>query len=408
MAGLSITSKDGLFRASRLKRLGRAAAALGALAVAACAPQMPSRLAGPAIAPAPQPAAPAGDVLGTGSVKVALLLPLSASGSAASVAGALRNSAALAVSDFPSADIQIVVKDTRGTPEGAQAAAQAALAEGSEIILGPLFSSSVAAVGPVARAANVPVIAFSSDASVAGNGVYLLSFLPEAEVNRIVTYAAGQGRRSVAGLLPAGAYGQVAEGALQQTASRTGTRIVAIERYAGADPAAAQRLAANAAGQADAVLMPDGPDAVATLAPALASAGVNLQSTKLLGSGQWDTPEMRAQPALVGAWYPAPDPKGFNGFSGDYQGRFGTTPPRLATLGYDAVSLAAALSRLGSGQRFSEAVLTNPSGFSGLDGIFRFTRDGRSERGLAVLEIAPGGTTRVIDPAPGSFAQAGF
>ena len=198
-------------------------------------PQAPAPgYAGPAYAAAPSsappyapvpayaaaPGATSGAILGNGPVKVALLLPLSAAGQGSVAAQSLRNAAELALGESQSRELTILVKDDRGTPEGAQAAASQALAEGAELIIGPLFAGSVGAAGGVARQTGKPVIAFSTDTSVATRGVYLLSFLVQAEVDRIVSFAASQGRRSVAALVPETTYGRVAETRLQEAAVR--------------------------------------------------------------------------------------------------------------------------------------------------------------------------------------------
>ena len=183
--------------------------------------------------PGSQPAAPAQSTasIGEGKVKVGLILPLSASGNAAVAAQSMRNAAEMALAEFNSPDIQLLVKDDGGSAPGAQQAAQQALDEGAEIILGPLFALTVGPVGQLARSRNIPVIAFSTDANVASRGVYLLSFLPETDVERIVGYAASQGKRSFAALIPDNAYGTVVEAAFKQAVGRRGGRIIAIERY---------------------------------------------------------------------------------------------------------------------------------------------------------------------------------
>jgi len=153
--------------------------------------------------------------IGEGKVKAGLILPLSASGNATVAAQSMRNAAEMALAEFNNPDLQLLVKDDGGSAPGAQQAAQQALDEGAEIILGPLFALTVGPVGRAARARGVPVIAFSTDTNVAARGVYLLSFLPEADVERIIGYAASQGRRSFAALVPDNAYGSVAEAAFK-------------------------------------------------------------------------------------------------------------------------------------------------------------------------------------------------
>ena len=350
--------------------------------------------AGPA-GPAQQPLA-----VGTGQVKVGLILPLSASGNAGVAAQSMKNAAEMALAEFQNPNIQLLIKDDGGNPQGAQQGTQQALDEGAEIILGPLFALSVPTTAQLARARGVSVIAFSTDSSVAGRGVYLLSFLPESDVNRIIEYAAGTGKRSFAALLPENAYGNVVEAAFKQAVGRRGGRIIAFEKY-GADRATAARTVAQMLGQADALLADDG-DSVVTVADALTAAGANLRNIQLLGTGLWDNPRVFASPALQGGLYAAPDPSGFRGFSSRYRARFGSEPVRTATLAYDAVALIAALARTQGPQRFSTEVLTNPSGFAGIDGLFRFRADGTNERGLAVMRVGSGGG-QLVAGSPKSF-----
>jgi len=350
--------------------------------------------------PAGPPQQPA--VAGTGQVKVGLILPLSASGNAGVAAQSMKNAAEMALAEFQNPNIQLLIKDDAGSPQGAQQSAQQACDEGAEIILGPLFAGSVPATAQVARTRNVSVIAFSTDSSVAGRGVYLLSFLPESDVNRIVDYSAGAGKKSFAALLPDNAYGTVVEGAFKTAITRKGGRIVAFEKY-GSDRATPARTVAQALGGADALLLADDGDSVVATADALTAAGANLRNIQLLGTGLWDNPRVYASPNLQGGLYAAPDPSGFRAFSGRYRTRFGSEPVRTATLAYDAVALVAALARTQGAQRFAPDVLTNSSGFAGIDGLFRFRPDGTNERGLAVMRVAGGGGQAVAG-SPKSFS----
>jgi ABC-type branched-subunit amino acid transport system substrate-binding protein len=353
--------------------------------------------------PGPTPAGPPQQSVsvGSGQVKVALILPLSAGGNAGVAAQSMKNASEMALSEFLNPNLQLLIKDDAGSPQGAQQAAQQALAEGAEIILGPLFASSVPAVAQVARARNISVIAFSTDSSVASRGVYLLSFLPESDVNRIVEYAVSTGKRSFAAMLPENAYGNVVEAAFKQAVPKRGGRVVAFEKY-GADRTNAARNVAQALGQADTLLLADDGDAVVATADALSAAGANLKNVQLIGTGLWDNPRVFGSSILQGGLFAAPDPSGFRGFSNRYRGKYGGEPVRTATLAYDAVALTAALSRTQGGQRFSADVLLNASGFAGIDGLFRFRADGTNERGLAVMRAASGGATPVAG-SPKSF-----
>jgi branched-chain amino acid transport system substrate-binding protein len=346
--------------------------------------------------------------IGQGRVKVGLILPLSAPGNAGMTAQSMRNAAELALSEFNNPDIQLLVKDDAGSAGGAQQAAQQVIDEGAEIILGPLFAHSVAPVGQLARARGIPVIAFSTDSNVAAAGVYLLSFLPESDVDRLIGYAAQQGKRSYAAAIPDNPYGAVVEGAFKQAVGRRNGRIVAFERYT-VDPiqmqTAVKNLAQGARG-ADAVFIPDTADMVPQVVQTLASNGVDIRRAQLLGSGLWEDPQIFSSSVLEGAWYAGPDSTGFRNFSGRYRARYNQDPVRTATLVYDAVALVAALTKTQGQRRFSAEVLTNSSGFNGIDGLFRFRRDGVNQRGLAVMRVTPTGG-QIISPAPRSFNGSG-
>ena len=374
-------------------------AALTSIAVlAACSGNLPDLASSPS---APQQPT---TLIGEGKVKAGLILPLSASGNAAVAAQSMRNAAEMALAEFNNPDLQLLVKDDAGSAPGAQQAAQAALDEGAEIILGPLFALTVGPVGRAARARGVPVIAFSTDTNVATRGVYLLSFLPEADVDRIIGYAASQGRRSFAALVPDNAYGSVAEAAFKQAVGRAGGRVIALERYP-LDRTQMQtpvRNVAQAASQADAIFVPDGTDAVPTIVQTLTANGIDTKRVQLLGTGLWEDAQIFSNPLLDGAWYAGPDSTGFRNFSARYRSRYGKDPVRTASLAYDAVALVAALVKTQGRQRFSDDVLTNSSGFTGIDGLFRFRPDGTNQRGLAVLRVSPTGG-QIISPPPKGF-----
>jgi ABC-type branched-subunit amino acid transport system substrate-binding protein len=251
------------------------------------------------------------------------------------------------------------------------------------------------------------MIAFSTDSNVAAPGAYLLSFLPESDVDRVVDYAISQGKRSFIGLVPGTAYGSVVEGEFKQSVARRGGRVIALEHY-GDDRnkiSDAARLVAQAAGQADALFIPDSGDAVNNVIAALSTAGVKVRQFALMGTQLWDDPKIFSNPLLEGGWYPGPDPAGFRAFADRYRSRYQQDPPRPAALAYDAVTLVAALVKAQGSQRITNELLTNPSGFAGIDGVFRFRNDGTNQRGLAILRVTPSGGS-VIAPAPRAFSAS--
>ena len=359
----------------------------------------------PPVASSPLPGTQAGapgDAFGVGPVRVGMVLPLTQNGAPSAIGQALRNAAKLAVDESGSNDITVVVEDDRSTADGAAQAAKAELDNGAQILLGPLYAANVRAVAPLAKAANRPIIAFSTDISAASSGVYLLSFMIESYVDRIFEYASSKGKTSIAILAPQNDYANVAVAQAQIEAAKLHLSLVVVSRYSPGQPAsAAQEIAAAAPGGVDALFIPEQADGMAAVTAALASAQVKAQ---LLGTGVWNDPRVLKLPGLQGAWFSSPEGSGFNAFATRYHAKFKSEPPRLATLAYDAVSLVAALARAQPGAaKFSDATLTSSSGFNGADGLFRFHADGGNDRGLAVMQVNNGAAS-VISPAPRTFS----
>ena len=363
----------------------------------------------PTAALAPAPGLSQGQI--RAPVKIALLLPLAGMGETATVAKGMKQGAEMALFELNDPNVELITKDDGGTAAGARAAADAAIKEGAEIIIGPLLADAVTGVAPVARTANVPVLAFSNNTQVAGNGIYLLSFLAEQETERIVSYAASQGKRRFAALIPDNAYGAVVEAAFRHAVERHGGMISALERYpvtANGMLAPAKRIvesvktAEAAMAPVDALFLPGGQESLPQIGPVIAYSGLDTSKVKLLGTSAWDYPAIGRERALVGGWYPSPDPVAWRAFSERFAKTFGTAPPRIASVAYDAIGLAIGLASNAPGARYTQANLTRANGFTGVDGIVRFQANGLSERGLAVLEVQQFGSA-VVEPAPGSF-----
>lgn len=353
----------------------------------------------PAVAPPP--------VSANGKVTVAMLLPLS--GPSGPLGQAMLDAAQMALYDLAGDQLELVSGDTKGTADGAAAAAQQAIGQGAQLILGPLLASEVQAVQPIAQAAHVPVIAFSTETQLAGNGTYLMGFLPSEEVSRVTAYAHAQGHNRFAVLAPSTPYGQVVADAVKTAVAAVGATLSRVEFY---DPslnsmAAAVRNFAAEGVDYDALFLPEGGARLKVLAPQLPYFKIDPDQVKFLGTGLWDDPSLGAEPALDGGWYAAPAPQARAAFEQRFATLYQHPAPRLATLGYDAMALAAVLARAPQGADFSDAAITNANGFSGLDGIFRFRPDGLVQRGLAVLEVQHSGDA-IIDPPPQSFENLGL
>jgi ABC-type branched-subunit amino acid transport system substrate-binding protein len=340
-------------------------------------------------------------------VRVGVILPFNDnSPNVRALANSMMKAAELALYDSGNADVVLMTASENGSASEAQAAAQKLLDDGAEIIIGPLFSASVSGVAPLVRDRGVPVLAFSTDRSVAGHGIYLLSFQPQTEIRRIVAYAVSQDKKKIGAMIPQTPYGEVVEQSFRDAMAADGATICDVEHFSPSAGAMTDQAAAIGKAGCDAILIPQGGSLLRGIAPTLNYGGIDSTKVKLLGTGLWDDPSNLREPILAGGWFPAPQPSADDSFVAKYRQTFGTEPAQLASLAYDAVSLVALLAPGKPYHRFTLGALTDPNGFAGVNGIFRFRADGSIERGLAILAIDPNGF-QVVSPAPTTFQAHG-
>jgi len=351
---------------------------------------------------------PVGEVIGSGNVRVALLVPTTIPGGAAAVAKELRNGAAMAMQDFGAGRVQLVIKDTKGQAAVAQTKANEAISEGASLILGPLFAANVSAASGITLPANVVTVAFSTDTSVARRGVYLFSYTPQEDTKRIISYAGSLGRRSIAAFLPNNAEGALRERVLREMAGRSGL-LLNVMKYdrtpEGVDKAVLE--GAGVVATSDSIYVPEGGPIPNLILAGLKRNGAKISEKTILGSGNWETVKT-SDPLVSGAYYPGRDISKFNEFAGRYQTKFGARPGVNAGLAYDITTLAAEFVRLrGDGKTaFSTNTFENPNGFQGVNGAFRIRSDGTTQRGLAIYQIR-GGKGTLAEPAVSRFSRTG-
>ncbi len=377
-------------------------------------------------------------------VKVALLLPLS--GEHKALGQAMLHAAQLALFDIGNPNFELLPRDTKGTPEGAKNAAKTSIDEGAKLILGPLFSGSVKAAKPIASRAGINIVSFSTDWTLAGGNSFMMGFLPFDQIERLVQYIAFRDLGKIGIIAPSSHYGRVTVSAYQNVASRYGIEraeityfspqstnlapiireftqydernteadLLEVERFAGIeDPALVEELKKTMEPieiplPYDAVLMPVGGESALAISNLLSHFDMPPRTVRRLGTGLFDDAGLATEQSMNGAWFAAPSPRTRRSFEKRYEGLYGSSPPRLTTLAYDATALASVLSQRGvqiTGKPdFTRRAITNPNGFSGIDGIFRFRSNGTIERGLAILEHKRG-RIRVIEEAPKTFQK---
>lgn len=373
---------------------------------AGCAPNVPPPQAPSQPAPTqPQmetaPMAPADT-----EVRIGLMLPLS--GQQAGLGRSLLQAAEMGLFEVGTDNFTLMVEDT-ATSAGPDSAARKLLAKGAEILIGPVFATDARKIAPVAQGAHVPVLAFTNDRSAAQPGLYILGVTPQAQVERVVQYAASQGMQRFAILAPTSAYGNIVTQSFRNAVQHANGMLAEMELYDPNSPdytgVVEQIAAAYQNDPFDALMLPEGGAKLRQLAPLLPAFQIGPQNVQILGTGLWAGDAALAQETgLAGGWFAGTDPAKWEQFADRYQSIYGAPPDQRAGLVYDAITLIVALGK-STMPDFSEAALTNPSGFSGVTGVFRLNADGTVDRQLAVMEVVPGGAT-VREPAQGTFASA--
>ncbi len=355
----------------------------------------------------------------TPMIKVAILLPLS--GDSAPIGSAMLDAATMglydsylaAPSDQIRSQIILMPKDSGNTPAEAIRAAKQAIDQGATLIVGPLFSQSVAAMAPLARERKIPVISFSNNKAVAGNGVYVFGFLPEQHVKRMSDYAFLHNFQRVALIAPNDSYGQKIQETLMAVYLKKGGTVTPTELYAPSPAnidAAASRLAATYNNTPEerrfqAIFIADGGNQLKNIVSSLKKTNIDLKKVKLIGTGIWEDPAIARIPELSGAWFSSSPPDDMTDFERRFMSSYHYKPARLAALSYDLMRLLTSITMPSSQTTVETAALVDPKGYlSPANGLFRLRPDGTNERKLTILEVTPDGFN-VIEPAQKIFEE---
>ncbi|OWY03128.1 penicillin-binding protein activator [Thioclava sp. IC9] len=347
-------------------------------------------------------------------IKVALLVP-SGSGNAGdeTLARALQNAANLAIQDLKGTRIDLQVYNTAGNPQQAAAMATKAADEGAKVILGPVYAQSANAAGLAVASRNINVLAFSNNTNVAGGNVFVLGPTFQNTANRLVSFAARQGKQRIMVVHEQTTAGEIGAQAIQTAIARSGASLAGVASYPfsqqGVVDATPQIASRVKSGDVDALfLTADTAGALPLLTQLMGEQGVTPQTTQYIGLTRWDIPPATLSlPGTQGGWFAEPDPALQQQFVSRYTAAYGQAPHPIAGLAYDGVAAIGALVKSGNPNALTKQGLTQRSGFVGVNGVFRLLPDGTNERALAVAQVRNGQAV-VIDPAPRNFGGFGF
>lgn len=339
------------------------------------------------------------DLGSAGSFRVAMLLPLS--GHAASTGQSMKNAAMMAIGDINNNNLVVQFYDTKGTGNGARVAIENALNAGSDMILGPLTSEEVAAVSAEAKNKNIPVVSFSTAPNVLQSGIYSLGLLNQNQINRIIDYAASQGRSRIAAVLPNNQSGENMYHSLMKAAQNKGISVVKVGFYAPSSMDFTDLVTQMKSGGVDfdALLIPETGNRLKAISSMFSYYDVAAPEVLFLGTSVWNNGALNKETELYGAAYPVISLKNQSRFAEKFNDLFGERPNDLSIFAYDAVALASMVARQGG--NVYEQIL-RPEGYSGMSGSFRIFADGTSEHSMDIVTVSSGGKY-VVEYAPSQF-----
>lgn len=365
----------------------------------ACAPTMPTTTTGPKVDTSKP-------------VPVALLVPQSSDGTA-QIAADLENAARLAAAQLDDLEIDLRVYDTAGDATVAANVAQQAVDDGAKIIIGPLYAEAANAAGTAVADDGINVLSFSNNTTIAGGNVFVLGKTFDNTAHRIVSFAAEQGKERAMVIHSDRIDGQMGLNAFQGAAADTSLRIVSAQSFELTQESVVNtvpliRASAEIEDVDTLFLTSSSAGALPLLAQLLPEAGLDSANVQYAGLTRWDIPPQTLElSGLQGGWFAVPDLTRTENFSTQFQEQFGNRPHQLASLAFDGIAAIGALAQAGFDDILTREALTQPSGFQGVDGIFRLKDDGTNERGLAIATVQDK-QVLIIDPAPRSFAISGF
>ena len=345
-------------------------------------------------------------------IPVALLVPQSSEGTA-QIASDLENAARLAAAQLDDLEIDLRVYDTAGDATVAVSVAQQAVDDGAKIIIGPLYAEAANAVGTAVADEGVNVLSFSNNTTIAGGNVFVLGKTFDNTAARIVSFAAEQGKERAMVIHSDRIDGQMGLNAFQAAAANSSLRIVSAQSFELTQESVVNtvpliRASAEIEDVDTLFLTSSSAGALPLLAQLLPEAGLDPANVQYTGLTRWDIPPQTLElSGLQGGWFAVPDLTRTESFSTQFQEQFGNRPHQLASLAFDGIAAIGALSQAGFNDILTREALTQPSGFQGVDGIFRLKDDGTNERGLAIATVQDK-QVLIIDPAPRSFAISGF
>jgi ABC-type branched-subunit amino acid transport system substrate-binding protein len=389
-----------------LSVLSRARKSLGRLAIVAATAVLAACVPGSGLSPS--------GGSGSGAIQVALLVP-GGSGQASDevLAKSLENAARLAMGDLRNVQIDLRVYNTAGSPSQAAAQAQKAVAEGAQVILGPVFAQEANAAGVAVAASGVNVLSFSNNPDIAGNNVFVLGPTFDNTAARLASYAVRQGKGNIMILHDRNTAGTIGRAAIERGVRTAGGTVVSVGNYefsqngvVSATPVLV-RTARETGAQA-VFMTADSSGALPLISQLLVDNGLSSADAQFIGLTRWDIPAATlGLPGVQGGWFALPDPALFAQFQNRFTAAYAEPPHPIAGLAYDGIAAVGALSRSSLRGPLPRDSLTQSAGFVGVNGIFRLLEDGKNERGLAVAQIKDGQAV-IIDSAPRSFAGPGF
>ena len=321
-------------------------------------------------------------------LNVAVLLPLT--GKASSIGLGMQNAMFMALDDLQNNQMVLKFYDTDSTENGAALAAERAVREGANLLLGPLMGDEVEGVSSIALSADIPVVSFTTSPQVLQKGIYSIGLLTGEQVDRAIAYAVSQGRLKLLLLVPDNNNGlNIVKSALMSSVAKD-ISLVKVGFYSpeSMDFSALVKEMSSSA-DFDTVMIADSGNRLKSMVSMFAYNDIMYPDVLFLGTSAWDNTNLSKETILYHGVYPMVSKSYGTYFADKYKETFGEQPKSIYSFAYDSVLLASGLST--KSQKDLDAALTSKSGFIGVNGFFKILPTGQSYHSLEMLEVTKEG-----------------
>ena len=345
-------------------------------------------------------------------IKVGVMLPLS--GEHKNIGNLILNAIEMAIFQTKKNKLVLLIKDTEANPKKSKEAFIELKDEGVDIIIGPLFSKSLAAIHTLSNNNDLNIFALTNNINLGKKGIWIFGVDPQAQTKRALEVALEMELKKIAALLPKNAYGLLLYDTILNFSKENSIDIENIEFYE--NSIESQRIAAQNLSKGfdkyqesldlikekedneerekdimflkkpfDIVFIAASGQNLTVLSSQLQYNNVDPNAVQYLGISSWEDRSILNEPALEGGIFVTTSEFYQKKIKLIYQKSFNQEMPKIAMIAYDVIALLGSIDYKENKVNINEII--NDEGYLGLRGLFRLRENGIVERAFELKQV---------------------